>query len=258
MKNKKLVNLIIIAIFIILIIMAIIISIIVRSKKPKDIKKHIDIEKLENNFSTIFTNSMYPEDNTDIVYLAYDINKEENSKYKINTKIPNVVLKTKVTELINVDIFNTFVKTIAEIMKETNKYTIYNIDYVSYLNNNILSIVIRCKVKEGANPQRTIIKTYNYDMENDKLLTLQDIIESKELEKSDIQEKILNKIEKVIDNKQTAESTGYNIYKRNIEDEKYKIDNTTEYFLGVQNVLYILYPYGNNNYTSEIDLIILE
>lgn len=255
MKNKKIFIAVIIAILLALVVATVII-IAIKTNKQKNIDNSIDLEELENNFNSIFVNKMDPEDNADVMYLAYNINKEETSKYKISAQIPNIVINTSTTDIINKDIFNTFVKTIVEIMRQANKYTIYTIDYVSYLNNDILSIAIRCKVKEGANPQRTIIKTYNYDMKNDKLLSLQDIIDLKNLDKKEVQANILNKVEKEIKNSQNIENTGYNVYKRNLEDNMYKVENTSEYFLGTQNVLYILYPYGNSNYTSEMDLII--
>ena len=46
---------------------------------------------------------------------------------------------------------------------------------------NIISLAIMCKYKDGTKAQRKIVKCYNYDIENDKLLSIEDIIEYKKL-----------------------------------------------------------------------------
>ena len=120
-----------------------------------------------------------------------------------------------ITKQINTEIYDTFAKTIVDIVKNSNTSTTFNLDYVAYVNNNILSLVIRCKYKNGSNPQRNIIQTYNYDVENNKLVDIRDE-----------------------------------------NNEIYKIDNTPNFFLGKDNYLYLVYAYGNNNYTSETDLVI--
>ena len=38
----------------------------------------------------------------------------------------------------------------------------------------------------------------------------------------------------------------------------YNVENTTEFFLGKDNFLYLIYAYGNDNYTSELDLVIFQ
>ena len=45
------------------------------------------------------------------------------------------------------------------------------------------------------------------------------------------------------------------IYKRNVEDDMYKIENSDNYFLGPQGEIYIIYAYGNMNFTSERDIV---
>ena len=46
------------------------------------------------------------------------------------------------------------------------------------MNDNILSLVILSELKEGDNNQRIIIKTYNYDLKENKEATINDIIAS--------------------------------------------------------------------------------
>ena len=51
-------------------------------------------------------------------------------------------------------------------------------------------------------------------------------------------------------------SMGYNIYTRDVNSDIYKIENSTEFYL-TPNALYIIYAYGNETDTSEMDMIIL-
>lgn len=50
---------------------------------------------------------------------------------------------------------------------------------------------------------------------------------------------------------------GYEVYTRNVDDEMYNLENTSNFLLGEKSHLYIIYAYGNNNFTSETDLIII-
>ena len=113
-----------------------------------------------------------------------------------------------------------------------------------------------CKYKNGTNPQRRIVQTYNYDIENDKLLDIEEIIAYKNLNKDDIQNKVQQEINKVNSQMKSITQQGYNVYIRDENSEIYKIDNTPNFFLGKNNYLYLVYAYGNNNHTSEMDLVI--
>ena len=50
---------------------------------------------------------------------------------------------------------------------------------------------------------------------------------------------------------------GYSVYPRNSSDEIYDIDNITEFFIGEDNALYVIFAYGNQNNTSEMDIVVL-
>lgn len=260
MKNKKTIITISI-IVLVLVVTSIILTVVLRHRKKEDTQgTKINLEELENNFNTMFTNTTYPEtdENKQKVYSKYNIETAETGKYKINTNIPIIEIESEVVEEINNDIFTSFVNPIVQILDKDGAYILYNADYVSYLNNNVLSVVIKCTLKEGTNPQRVIIKTYNYDMENDKILDLKDILNLKNLNQEEVQNKIFNKINNEIQKISAIKDSGYNIYKRNIDNKIYKLENTNEFFLGENNVLYIVYSYGNSDYTSEIDLVIYE
>ena len=46
------------------------------------------------------------------------------------------------------------------------------------------------------------------------------------------------------------------MYERDLKSDMYKIENTTNYFLTQDGYIYIIYCYGNNDYTNEMDIII--
>lgn len=257
MRNKKIIITISIIILMLLITFILSIFFVNRNNENKQ-ESNINIEELENNFNTLFKNTIYPEteENKAKVYLKYNIETTETGKYKIDTNVPGLEIESEAAKKINDDIFLSFVKPIAEILNREGAYIIYNVDYVSYINNNILSVVIKCNLKEGSNPQKTIIKTYNYDIENDKILELQDVLNIKNLNQEEVQKRVFEKINKEIQKVSAIQNSGYNVYKRDINSKIYKLENTKEIFLGENNVLYIVYSYGNSAYTSEIDLVI--
>ncbi len=263
-KNKMIV---IIALIILVCAIAIAIGIyaqvtnrdVITSKQEEE---NSNYEDLENNFDDIFKNTINKEwdarqdvNYDEIIYCAYKIDEEELN-YNIDAKIPLFKLENDVTEKINKEIYDTFAKTIVSIVQTSNAHTTFNLDYVAYANNNILSLVIRCKYKSGSNPQRYIIQTYNYDLDNNKLVDINEILEYKNLNKEEVEKVVLDKIKEENAEMRTISDQGYNVYMRNESDEIYKIENTPNFFLGKNNYLYLVYAYGNNNYTSVIDLVI--
>ena len=49
---------------------------------------------------------------------------------------------------------------------------------------------------------------------------------------------------------------GYNeIYVRDLTSDIYSVDNAGAYFLGPNGNLYIVYAYGNSEFTSEMDIV---
>ena len=49
----------------------------------------------------------------------------------------------------------------------------------------------------------------------------------------------------------------YSVYKRNSSDSMYNVDNITEFFLGEDDVLYVIFAYGNQNQTNEMDIVVM-
>ena len=234
------------------------------SKGIEDAKKkaNTDYADLEENFDEVFTNSINKEvtakqdiNYEEIISCAYDIQNAEGN-YDIDAQIPLFKIENQVTKEINQEIYDTFAKTIIDIVQNSNVYTIFDLDYVIYVNNNILSLVIKCTYKNGSNPQRKIIQTYNYDLDNNKLIDINEVLEYKNLDKKQVEEKVLAKIQQEKETERIYSEQGYNSFTRNENDEIYIIENTPNFFLGKNNYLYLVYAYGNNNYTSEIDLVI--
>lgn len=49
---------------------------------------------------------------------------------------------------------------------------------------------------------------------------------------------------------------GYNVYIRDLSNNIYELSNTTNFILGANNNLYIIYPYGNSNFTDAMDVVV--
>lgn len=248
--KKKLVLIIGIAVLIILIASVTLFLYLKKGKNLEEekIEEPIDVERLEEEFKELFDNQ-----GNDFVSTLYKIEDEKSGKYKINVNLPFIHIEEIIDEKINREINDIFVNKLLEIINESQKYTILDMDYCSNVNNNKLSLAIRCVLKEGANAQRTIIKTYNYDIENKKHLSITDVIPEKKIEK--VQNEINETIEKEIKKEKAIAEQGYNVYRRDAESDIYKLENVTDFYIK-DNILYIIYCYGNNSYTSEIDLII--
>ena len=219
--------------------------------------------ELKNNFKFLFNNSVVRASTAktnlsddDIIELAYDITEKDSGKYDFNLKIPMFKLETKTTKKINKEINDTFVKKIISIVQQNKVNTIFSVDYAVFINDSILSMAIRSTLKEGSIAQRTIIQTYNYDLENDKLLNIYDILSYKGLDTSNVQDKINAEIKSISEQKSNIESQGYNVYKRNPSDQMYLLENADTFFLDNNSNLYFVYSYGNTNNTSEMDLVI--
>lgn len=234
--------------------------------KTKEERIEANYEDLKNNFDTIFTNTVNKEgavnvENANVNYdelieTKYDVNEKKETKYSIVAKIPLFKKETETTKKINQEIFNTFGGKIVDIITNSNTDTIYNLGYVGYINDNILSLVIKCTLKEGTKAQRTIIQTYNYNIDKDRIVTLDEIMQKRNLDKEKVQNQITQEITKLSKQNASFANQGYNVYVRNPNDDIYKVENTPNFFLGKNKTLYLVYAYGNNDYTSETDLVI--
>ncbi len=224
-------------------------------------------ERLRTEFNLMFSNSVrknsIEEKNIqridatkDIVYTIYQIDLYSEDKYDVNLNIPYLNIDSDVAKKINEEIDNLFGSKANDVVQSKNSMSIYNLDYVAYLNDDILSIVIKATLKEQDFPQRVIIKTYNYDILNNKEIYLGTLLLRKKLNKTDVYNKVINEINSVIAENEALAQEGYEVFKRDSNDKCYLLENTDTYFIDQNNYLYLIYAYGNNNFTSELDMVI--
>lgn len=251
LKRRKLVIFIIVIVVILMILSTVLVFVLTKdkSKDKKNINTEevLDTEKLEMEFKQEFSSK-----ETEYVKIAQTVEQSKIGKYDVKAYMPKLTAEGSDAEEINNDIYELSAN-IINVAVDVKKYAKYNMEYETFLNNNILSLVIRFTVKEEDNPRRIIIKTYNYDIEKNERVELKDIIN--EEQKNKIQEKIKNKVEESNKKANQTISKGYKAYVRDEKDDIYEIENATEFFIGNENILYIVYAYGNKEYTEEMDLI---
>lgn len=222
--------------------------------------------EIEANFFKIFNNkiensegdynSKKDDSANELVYTKYEKKESKTNSYDLEIHIPHINIKNEIIDKYNKEIEKIFVNMADKILKSENKNIIYTVEYAASVQDGILSVIIHSNFKDGANAQRVIIKTYNYDLRNNKEITLQEILKFEQLEEKDIQNQINFEIKTEQQRVKDLEEVGYKIYSRDIDNDIYKIENTTEFYI-TKNVLYIVYAYGNESQTSEMDLIII-
>ena len=129
------------------------------------------------------------EPSKDLVYSIYQVNEIYEGKYEIKADIPIININTD--KVINIDreinaIFREKIESIiANGSNQNVEKVIYTVDYTAYVNQNILSLVIRSTLKEGNNAQRLIIKAYTYNLSTDEEITLRSEEHTSELQSRD-------------------------------------------------------------------------
>lgn len=220
--------------------------------------------ELKANFETIFDNKTDDkgnyniqkiESNKEIVYNSYQ-KEEKNENYELNVNLPYINIQNKYIEDFNKEIKNTFEAKAEEILNSTENNSIYTVKYKAYVENNILSVVIYSDLKQNTIAQRVIVQTFNFDLERNKKLALEDLIELYDLSKNEIQNKINTDIKEEQGKTEDLKELGYNLFSRDLNSTMYKVENISEYFV-YNNNIYIIFAYGNNQITSEMDLVII-
>lgn len=230
------------------------------------IVKRTEQEELElkANFENIFDNEFSDDENYQIqkikekekiVYTSY--NKEEKAdKYEINVNLPFINIKNDEAEKFNKEIESTFQQKSEEILKSTDKNYIYTVKYKAVIENNILSLIIYSNLKQDLSAQRVIVQTFNFNLEDNKMLPLGDVLNSYGLDRNEVQNKINNDIYTEQKKSDDLRNLGYNVFSRDINSEIYNVQNIEEYFI-YNNNIYIIFAYGNNKITSEMDIVII-
>lgn len=219
---------------------------------------------LKANFENIFDNQIEDKGEYKIQKVKQDENlvytnytkEDKNEKHEIDVNLPYININNEETDNFNKEIENTFKGKAEEILKDSNQNIIYIVKYKAYVENNILSLVIYSDLKQNTSAQRVIVQTFNFDLKENKKLTLEDVIDSFDLKKADVQNKINIDIQKEQKKSEDLIKLGYNIFSRDINSDIYKVENTSEYFV-YNNNIYIIFAYGNKRITSEKDIVII-
>lgn len=230
-------------------------------------KEDEEYKSLKENFMNIFTNDIDTvkaftgnvkkiREEEDLVLTAYNI-QEQDANYTLDIKIPYFNINENIPKEINKEIKSIF-KDKADSIKEadTTKNRIYNIRYKTYINDEILSLVIMSELKEGDNNERIIVKTYNYNLKENKKVQIDEVINKKNIDINNANNQIKQEVNKSQEENLRLRDAGYNVNVRDVESDTYKIQNAEEFFVGQNGYLYVVYPYGNNELTSEMDVII--
>ena len=225
------------------------------------------MEEIKDEFNAIFINSFSSEgkDISDIerinkekniVYAAYNI-QQENDFFNIDLNIPVINIKGDIPKEFNKITQEVFVKKANEVMENTNvpEKIIYSIDYPAYIYGDILSVIIKSSLKQGNNPQRIIVQTYNYNIKTKEKVTLSNIIEQKNIDEQKLKSKIDRALQIVKREEEILTQSGYSVYVRDLNSDVYKLENITNFFLDNDEKLYIIFAYGNQNFTSELDIV---
>lgn len=227
-------------------------------------KTEEETELLKVEFDQIFTNSIENEEGqnnkkkeTDkaLVYTKVEKKESKLNSYDIEVHIPYINIDNEKVEEYNKEIED-FVNKTNSVLESENRNIIYTVEYVANVQDDIVSLMIRSNLKEGSSAQRVIIQTYNYDLRNNKEITLEEILKIKNVNVSEIQEKIKNEISIEQKKVEDLKNLGYTIYSRDVSSNIYKIENSKEFYV-TNNTLYIIYAYGNDTFTSEMDVIVI-
>ena len=220
--------------------------------------------ELKANFENIFNNQIEEKENYEtkkidknqkIVYTSYQ-KEEKNNGYELNVNIPYINIKNSTVQNFNKEIKDTFEKKSEEILQTTDKNIIFTVKYTANIENDILSLIIYSDLKQELSAQRTIIQTFNFNLENNKELTLDETLDIYDINENEVQNKINKDIQGEQKKSEDLIELGYNVFSRDVNSEIYKVENIKEYFI-YNNNIYIIFAYGNDQMTSEMDLVII-
>lgn len=224
-------------------------------------------QTLKTNFDNLFLNSLEitgdinadikkQDESKDYVVTTYEKRETVSGKYEMSVFIPYINIDNDTINQYNNEIKEIFQDKAESILETEGQNVLYTVDYQGYIENNILTVIIKSSLKQGASAQQLIVQTYNYDLVNNKEITLNDEIDMLALNKTAVQNKIRSEIKAEQDKAEALQELGYEIYNRDSESDYYSIDNSNIFFVHDQN-LYIIYPYGNDALTSEMDIVIV-
>ena len=211
-------------------------------------------EFYEDNFNDANIEKM--EDSLPIVVNRVKQKESVEGKYNIDVNIPIININSEAVEKYNQNTLEKFVNIIDQI-KTADIEIYYNVSFTAYINNDILSVAIKALLKEGDKPQKLVIETYNYNVATKQNVTISDILKNRGLETRIVNSKIKEIVEQAQNYVTPVTEVGYNIFKRNIDSKEYEVMNVNNFIQGPNGELYLIYAYGNKNYTTELDVVII-
>lgn len=219
---------------------------------------------LKANFENLFDNMgknienfniQRIDNNQELLYTSYQ-KQEKTDNYEIDINIPYINIDNSDVKNFNKNITDTYVVKAEKIMEKETENVIYTIKYKANIENNILSVIIYCDLKEGTDPQRITIDTFNYSLDKQEQIDFKQVLDIYDLSKNEVQNKIGNDIEEEQKKSEDLKKLGYNVFTRDINSKIYEVENIKEFFI-YNNNIFIIFAYGNNSVTSEMDLVII-
>ncbi len=272
--SKKTIAIYIAAISVCIIAIAIVVSMLVLGDdlinsifgiESRELKTEEEESLLKQGFDGLFTNTIEVDGaydikkshaDKDLVYTEYEKVEKNDQNYDLNLYIPFINIEDETIQKYNKEIQDIFIEKAESVYETSNRNIIYSIQYKAKVENGILSLIIKSILKEGANPQQLVIQTYNYDIVNKKEINLEEAINLLGADKNTVQNKILTEIQEEERKANDLKALGYNIFERDSKSDIYKIENSKQFFI-YDNNLYIIYAYGNDMLTSEMDIVII-
>ncbi len=170
--------------------------------------QNIDQKQLASDFKNIFDNTLDYQGydvnisgitkikaEEDLIYTWVTRESSIDNKYDLNLNIPRVNISSVSAEKFNENIKDIYVNKANDIILHSTSHTIYTVEYMSYINTNILSLVIKSTLKEGNNPQRIIIQTYNYNLSTNEEVTFNQMLEIKGLNANEVKTAVQNTVQ---------------------------------------------------------------
>ena len=235
----------------------------------KDSKKEDEYNELKNDFDSIFTNqieNLEPSNTNiqkinndyDLVVTAFNY-KEDKENCTIDVAIPYINVNQLLAKKFN-RILKQIYRKKAEKLKNqiSSMNTIYTVHYKAYLQNDILSIAIRSEYKEGEKSQKIMVDTFNYNIVEQREVKIDEILKIKNIKNIEATNKIRSEIKAIQEQNQALIYEGYSLYQIDYNSNMYDVINCRHFLYGKNGMLYVIYPYGNQEDTSETDIVIFE
>jgi len=230
------------------------------------VKNDEQINDLKTEFKNLFDNTIKInsenvkankiEPSNDLVYTGNTLENEDENYYQVKAFVPVININSDTAKKMNGEIQSEFVSQAKEIMGRRKGRTVYTVDYCAFVNQDVLSVVIKSNLKEDDKPEKVTVKTYNYVISENRELTFEELIKLKETTFEEVQNTINRDIEKYDTNAKILAADYGATYVRDLKSDMYSVENTSTFFLTQDGYVYIVYAYGNIADTNEIDLVI--